>query len=660
MTRVRIGWIIGITAVLSIAALGRQQLPREWKNSQTLQVEQTGLVQVAVPAESLDAARPGLEDLRLFDAGGREVPYLLERPVPERGAEAAAADFESALRSDSTLATFRNSTKSPVNAVILDTPAREFLKSVQLEASRDGTKWQRIATDVPLFRQVNGDADLEIRFPSADWGYFRLTLDDRRSLAIPLTGARLRTAPIESQVLLPVAVKVTNREEQDGYTHLTLLAAGANVVIGRMEIDTPESLFSRRIELYARQLVEGEIREVLFARGSVTRIASDASPVELRIDHPQTVLLPAREFVLCIKNADSPPLQIRSIKVWRYPVYLTWESSASNSFTMLSGNPRCAPPRYDLSALGERLKPRTVTPRLISPLVPNPAYRAADLAPEFPEIAGVIDSSAWAYHKRVKPGPAGMQELELDPEVLSHAGATLHDIRLVRAGKQVPYLVEKSRLRRFLSPIVSVDSAIQEGRQSRWILGMPYKNLPIDTLTLNTDSPFFRRPVTLRENRPGGSRREPYPIATATWMRSPGMAKERLEMGLRQMPVSENLVLEIENGDNPPLELRDIKVSYPVTRLVFRYTGTDEIAIHYGNHRSPAPRYDIEYVARDILAVERSAAAMEGEQAGGGGLFGGSSVDSQWPGWIYWGVLGLVVVVLFAVIRHLLPKTPET
>ena len=112
MARVRTGWIIGITAVLSIAALGRQQLPREWKNSQTLQVEQTGLLRISVPAESLDAARPGLEDLRLLDTGGREVPYLLERPVPERGAEATAADFQSALRSDSTLATFRNPTKS--------------------------------------------------------------------------------------------------------------------------------------------------------------------------------------------------------------------------------------------------------------------------------------------------------------------------------------------------------------------------------------------------------------------------------------------------------------------------------------------------------------------------------------------------------------------
>jgi len=35
-----------------------------------------------LPVETLDAARPALEDLRLYDDAGNEVPYLIERPVP--------------------------------------------------------------------------------------------------------------------------------------------------------------------------------------------------------------------------------------------------------------------------------------------------------------------------------------------------------------------------------------------------------------------------------------------------------------------------------------------------------------------------------------------------------------------------------------------------
>ncbi len=37
---------------------------------------------MSLPVETLDAARPALEDLRLYDDAGNEVPYLIERPVP--------------------------------------------------------------------------------------------------------------------------------------------------------------------------------------------------------------------------------------------------------------------------------------------------------------------------------------------------------------------------------------------------------------------------------------------------------------------------------------------------------------------------------------------------------------------------------------------------
>ena len=64
--------------------------PSEWRFSQAIDVPATGLVRVNVPAETLDAARPDLADVRIADSAGREVPYLIDRPMPRR---------ESALRS---------------------------------------------------------------------------------------------------------------------------------------------------------------------------------------------------------------------------------------------------------------------------------------------------------------------------------------------------------------------------------------------------------------------------------------------------------------------------------------------------------------------------------------------------------------------------------
>ena len=47
--------------------------PNEWRFRQPLDVPAAGLIRIDLPPETLDAARPALEDLRLLDSAGQEV-----------------------------------------------------------------------------------------------------------------------------------------------------------------------------------------------------------------------------------------------------------------------------------------------------------------------------------------------------------------------------------------------------------------------------------------------------------------------------------------------------------------------------------------------------------------------------------------------------------
>jgi hypothetical protein len=42
--------------------------PNEWRNTQVLEIPAAGLVHVNLPTTTLDAAQPGLEDLRIVDS----------------------------------------------------------------------------------------------------------------------------------------------------------------------------------------------------------------------------------------------------------------------------------------------------------------------------------------------------------------------------------------------------------------------------------------------------------------------------------------------------------------------------------------------------------------------------------------------------------------
>src|SRR5262245_20476089 len=74
----------------------------EWKNRQLVRIEQIGLNSLVLSAESFDAARLDLGDLRLLDAEGREVAFVLHhatRPVVQ---SVAARSFRSTLTSGTT------------------------------------------------------------------------------------------------------------------------------------------------------------------------------------------------------------------------------------------------------------------------------------------------------------------------------------------------------------------------------------------------------------------------------------------------------------------------------------------------------------------------------------------------------------------------------
>ncbi|MEI8341935.1 MAG: DUF3999 family protein, partial [Verrucomicrobiota bacterium] len=182
--------------------------PNEWRSRQTLDVPSAGLVRVDLSPETLDASRPGLEDLRVLDSGGNEVPFLIERPTPLPGSVRQAKEFRCAVENEATVITLETGTREPLVGVSLETPGADFLKPVRIEGSHDGSTWQELAKDQPVFRLPRGAEKLRITFAEGSWEFLRLTIDDRRAQPVPFTGAQLFSqgtdAPSKS---IPVTIK---------------------------------------------------------------------------------------------------------------------------------------------------------------------------------------------------------------------------------------------------------------------------------------------------------------------------------------------------------------------------------------------------------------------------------------------------------------------
>ena len=629
----------------------------DWQKEQHFTVPAPGLVKLTLPVETLDASRAALEDLRLLDDAGNEIPCLISRNAPAGRINQGAKSFRVSLSPGQSMITIETGLKQTLDGVTLESPAASFIKSVQVEGSTDGQRWQPVARGLPIFRQPNGASQLRLAIPAGAWAWLRLTIDDQRSQPIPFTGASVQAAAGETTPSELLTATVTGRHENPGETRLTVNLGAANLQIVNLQLETSEPLFARQVTLAVPQVSEDSIREQIVAQGMIYRVAVEGQPASTNLSVPLEGQVRSRELLVLIRNQDSPPLPITAIRVERRPVHLVFLAKQSGTHHLLTGNPLCPVPRYDLAVLGSNLKSLAPSPIPCSPLTGNPGYRPPEVLSGIQDAGAALDVSAWKYRKPVKLARGGAQQMELDLPVLSHAQPDFQDLRLLRGDRQVPYIIERTSINRALTPIVTPANDPKNPKLSRWMIKLPHPALPLTRLICTTPTPLFQRDVTLFEEI-AGERGETFRVQLGggTWIQTPGRASQEFTLALDRPPRTDTLFLETNNGDNPPIDVATFQVFHPATRLLLKTKPGEGLFLYYGNPHVPSPRYDLRLVAGELLTADKAAASLGDEEQ----LLKSSWSEGRTTGngsIVFWGVLALVVVVLLIVISKLLPKS---
>jgi len=377
--------------------------------------------------------------------------------------------------------------------------------------------------------------------------------------------------------------------------------------------------------------------------------------IEARLDIPIEKQIYGRELVLLIDNGDSPPLLISEVRADRRMTRLLFFAPAAGSYSLLAGNSQCDPPRYDLSQLGDQLRRAVAMDGRVSTPVLNPGYDAAANLPQGVVTGAKIEIAPWKFRKPIQIANAGVQQLELDTDVLARTMPDLRDLRVVSENVQFPYLIERTSISRTVNLPAANANDRERPTISRWQLKLPQAAIPITHITCVSDSPLFERTFRIWEELTD-ERGNNYPreLAQPTWRRVPNQPARQLTASFGRPPRSDTIVVETDNGDNPPIELHEFRGYYPATRVIFASTGSQPLALYYGNDEAAAPRYDAKLMAAQLLRSERSAAALGLQET-----LNSERVREMLSGsarYIFWGVLGIVVVALLVLISRLLPK----
>lgn len=215
------------------------------------------------------------------------------------------------------------------------------------------------------------------------------------------------------------------------------------------------------------------------------------------------------------------------------------------------------------------------------------------------EPGAVLDVDRLSWARPLTVDHAGLARIPLDDHVLIHARADLGDLRLKTGERQIPYA-----LRRHAEPGYAPELPFTQGekrRESVVELTLPEANLPVRSVTLHTEAGrLFDRRVTLW--RQTGKRREV--IRVLRWVSSSHPESLSIQVGRR---VGEELVVTIDNGDDPPLAIQRVDVQWDRWELV-AYLPDADVELMYGDDARWAPSYDAAPALRG--ATETPAAAL--------------------------------------------------
>jgi hypothetical protein len=141
-----------------------------------------------------------------------------------------------------------------------------------------------------------------------------------------------------------------------------------------------------------------------------------------------------------------------------------------------------------------------------------------------------------------------------------------------------------------------------EPRTSRFRIRLPGAGLPVRSLELEVGGERLSRQATVTEPRLVGGELVPRELGTALLRRVVLGGAAATEVQIAMAPPSEpELELVVDDGDNPPLDLRGVWAEVPAFPwLYFESSDGAALTARFGAPMLDAPRYDLE-AARDVV-----------------------------------------------------------
>ena len=679
--------LVVLAVTLAVAGVGAQQVTGPFRFERPITASASGPQRLAIDVPLLAGGAPfaidgtrarplaigGLDDLRLFDAAGAELPYLLvyappSEPVWQRG------DILPLLSTEKTSG-FEVDFGEPftMDAVHVGGLRAPFLKRLVLEGSGDRQRWTLLAAEGTLFNLPDEQMQqTQLPFTAGAYRYLRVTWDDTNSgrVNLPRVVEGRRVTAAAPPPALRAALAIERRASEPGRSRYRVRLPAARLPVVALEVQADGGHVYRQATVYQSRLANNRVEPSQVGSALLRRIVRDGvSAGSLRVPVSGVV---ESELDLVVEDGANQPLAITGVTAILAELPWIYFEAPAGALVARYGHATLRGPAYDLEAVRDRVTPGDVPDaRWGEPRPSSTAGPAGPPAP-MPQTGAPLEAGGFRHVRPLPGGDAQLVALPLDAAVLAHSRGVVNDyaasvrhdamfadVRVLDAdNRQVPYLIERRdeplSIDLALKPAARDDTALQEATGRSWssyTIELPYEHLPARALVLETSARVFQRNVrVLIEQSPDRHRRNRSfrVLSSEQWAHASEQdAPSALALAVHG-PLPKRLVLSVDEGDNQPLPLTGARLLLPLYRIRFYRPAGAQLRLAYGRDDLSPPRYDLALLAPHVLGVEAHeiAASAEADTAG-------PARAALFSPRMFWVLLAGAVVLLLALIGRL-------
>jgi uncharacterized protein DUF3999 len=363
---------LALCAATTLAYSALPDIWKHWRYSRAIELpatDTTRLVEATITDEIYLRSQLSLEDLRVIDGQGNEIPYTkfvldgakktadLPASVHERSfAPGGYTQIVVEIKGD---APFHNSLE-------IETPEQDFIEWASVEASDNARVWRIVQERAPIFRftKEGRDGTRVIHYSENNARYLRVrVLDGEKQFPVAGVVVLHETSGPEERVPLEAQV-AADANSPARQTVWTADLGGRGATVTEVHFDVAPMEFVRRVDLSAS---DDKKEWSTFASGQIYRF-HQGDKVQEQLTVPIAYGGAGhRYWRVAVENGNDASLANASVRLYTTPRHVVFEQQPGKSYSLIYGQERVRTAEYDLGRRVGGAQQRAAIPGKLGP-----------------------------------------------------------------------------------------------------------------------------------------------------------------------------------------------------------------------------------------------------------------------------------------------------